>query len=150
MFSRNFRVWLTVWALLLAVVRVTAAGNDATPPRLVVQGRPLQLCIGADAAGLAEVFGGTRRAVLVVHSYVPPADGGASLEVTLTATGVTTRIGFFPGGPFKAETPGNARRYFLPSPKGLAATELCYTVKVLGGVGAAVEVSMALSDELPR
>lgn len=150
MFSRNLRVWLPVWAISLAVVGVTAAGNDATSPRLVLEGRPLQLCVGADAPGLADVFGGKRRAVLVVHSYVPPAEGGASLEVTLTATGVATRIGFFPGGPFKAGTPGDARRYFLPSPKGLAATELCYTVKVLGGVGAAVEVSLELSDELPR
>ena len=129
---------------------MAGAENAATSPRLVQEGRPLQLCLGLDAAGLAEVFGGKRRAVLVVHSYVPPTEGGASLEVTLTATGLATRIGFFPAGPFEAGTPGDARRYFLPSPKSLAATELCYTVKVIGGVGAAVEVSVEVADELPR
>jgi hypothetical protein len=134
----------------LAVVGLTGTGGDPALGRAVETGRPVQLCLAADAPGVGDVFLGRRRAVLAVHFYDPAADGGGFLEVTLAATGESTQIGFFPGGPFRSESRAEAQRFFLPSPEGAAAAELCYTVALIGGDGAAAQVSLELSDELPR
>ena len=138
-------------AVAFAVVGVTGTGDDPALHRRVEAGRPVQLCLAADDPGVADVFLGRWRAVLAVHSYDPAADGDDGfLEVTLAATGERSQIGFFPGGPFRSESRADAQRYFLPSPEGAVATGLCYTVALIGGGGAAAEVSLEVSDELPR
>ena len=136
-------------AASLAVVGVTGGAGDPSPRRRVEAGRPVQLCLAADDPGVADVFLGRRRGVLAVHSYDPAADGDDGfLEVTVAATGERSQIGFFPGGPFRSKSRADAQRFFLPSPEGPVATQLCYTVAVIGGDGATAEVSLEVSDDL--
>jgi hypothetical protein len=115
------------------------ANADAFEPalRTVRGGAPVELCVRADARAASGLAAGSQRPVLAVMSYHPPPEGPSGIEVTSSATGKTTRIGIFPGGPFEASGPADARRYYLPSVGGNRAATECFTVKLPAEGGAA-------------
>ena len=80
-----------------------------------------------------------RRPVLAIHAVT----GEVGAIAVAAETGETALIGLFPGGPFKAETPGEVRRSFLP---GEAAR--CWRF-ALEGEGTA-EIAVELSEPLGK
>lgn len=150
-----FLVGLAALALAgLAIAGAMSEGRanaDASKPalRTVRGGAPVELCVQADDQAASGLAAGRQRPVLAVMSYDPPPEGPSGIEVTSSATGKTTRIGIFPGEPFAASGPAEARRFYLPSVGGNRAATECFTIKLPaegGGATVMLEISPPIGN----
>ena len=109
---------------------------------------PQTVCFDPADPGMPDLLAARRLPVLAVHTYEPVVGAAGQVLVTLVGTDQSTRIGFFPGGAFVAETTADARRFFLPHAAGIAAESYCYEMTLLGGEKSTARVELELSDAL--
>lgn len=93
---------------------------------------------------------GSVRPVLVVHAFQPGTEGSGGVRAMSLATDQSIRIGFFPGGAFRADGPETMRRYALPETADVHEDGLCYELTLLGGTGARAEVGLDVSEPIDR
>ncbi|NBC31967.1 MAG: hypothetical protein GVY13_04760 [Alphaproteobacteria bacterium] len=153
--TRAFGLLAVAGLVLWSGAAALALGGAATDPdsRVVTHGSPVTLCLEPGPALREDLVQGTRRPVLAVIAYRPGDGSPPTLEVTAQDTGETTRIGLFPGVAFEAETPQEARRFFLPAANGAGTGEACFVVRLesdeprtAGTVTVRLEVSQSLEE----